>query len=444
MQRFDLPDSQMQNADMKNMLWTPYKFCILIFLAFTQTGCMKDKITRTYQITTPIYEVLTTFRQSIKSQPAVNVSNPGKITVAGKYIFLSEPYIGIHVIDNSNPTSPKNVSFINIPGNEDMAIKGNTLYADAYGDLVSFDITDPLNVVAKNFTTNVFPDHSVYFVGAAYTPGVVFNPDSINVIVGWSTRDTTVDYDPNNYNGPLYTTYYSNCNSCSMLAAPTASQGNNVVGTNGSLARFSIVNNFLYTVGYSNLLAFNITQPLAPVFTSTVMVDYHVETIYPLKDKLFVGTNNGMYMYDVQASPSNPSLIGQFIHARGCDPVIADDNYAYITLNDSSACLGFDNQLQIVDIRDLANSYMIKSYQLTHPEGLSKDGNNLFICDGMDGLKVYDATDVTNLKLIKQLKDSEVYDVIAENGLAIVMAKDGLYQYDYTDLNNIHLISKIQ
>ena len=56
---------------------------------------------------------------------------------------------------------------------------------------------------------------------------------------------------------------------------------------------------------------------------------------------------------------------------------------------------------------------------------------------------MYDATDVSNLLLIKQLKDAEVYDVIAQNGLAIVMAKDGIYQYDYTDLNNIHLVSKL-
>ena len=327
MQRFHLFASQMQNAGMKKNKWLRIKICILIFLALLQMGCMKDKVTRTYTISTPIYEVLTTFRQTIKSQPAVNISNPGKITVLGKYIFMSEPYVGIHVIDNSNPSNPKNVSFINIPGNEDMAIKGNTLYADAYGDLVSFDITDPLNAVPKNFAANVFPDHSIYNMGLVYSAGVLYNADSINVIVGWSTRDTTIDYDPNN-NYTVYPAYFSNCANCSMTAAPAASQANTVVGNNGSLARFSIVNNFLYTVGYSNLLAFDISQPLVPVFTSTVTVDWHVETLYPLNDKLFVGTNNGMYMYDVQTSPSSPSLIGQFVHARGCDPVIADDNYA--------------------------------------------------------------------------------------------------------------------
>ncbi len=441
MQRFLLNASQSQNAGMKKKNWLLIRICIPVFLGVALTGCMKDKVTRTYKISTPVYEVLTRFRESVKSQPALQVSNPGKITVDGKYIFLSEPFVGIHVIDNSDSHNPKNVSFINIPGNEDMAIKGNTLYADCYGDLVSFDISDPLNAVAKNFTINVFPDHSIYGLGVAYTAGVVFNPDSVNVIVGWSTRDTTVDYDAV-FN--TYPVYFNNCANCLSVAVPAVSQNSNVIATNGSLARFSIINNFLYTVGPNNLLAFDISKPFNPGFTSTVLVDWHVETIYPLKDKLFVGTNNGMYMYDVQASPSNPSLIGQFIHARGCDPVIADNDYAYITLNDSSACLGFYDQLQIIDIKDMSNSFMVKTYQLTHPDGLSKDGNNLFICDGKDGLKVYDATDVSNLLLLKQLKDAEVYDVVTGNGLAIVLARDGLYQYDYSDLNNIHLISKLQ
>jgi hypothetical protein len=401
---------------------------------------MKDKVTRTYKISTPIYEVLTKFRESVKSQSPIAVGSIGKITVMGKYIYLSEPLKGIHVIDNSDPSSPKNVSFINIPGNEDMAIRGNTLYADAYGDLVSFDISNPLNVVAKNFTANVFPDHSNYYLGA-YPPGTLINPDSINVIVGWDTRDTTVTYDPVgtiNYNQVIY----ANCANCAFMAAAVPSSNKNTVGTNGSTARFSIIRNFLYTVGTNNLTAFDISQPFIPAFTSSVLVDFHVETIYPLKDKLFVGTNNGMYMYDVNTSPAKPSLVGQFTHVRGCDPVIADDHYAYVTINDSSACLGFNNELQIVDINDLGNSFLVKAYTLTHPVGLSKDGNNLFICDAKAGLKVYNAADVNNLQLIKELNDGVVYDVIAENGLAIVVAGDGLYQYDYSDLGNIHLISK--
>lgn len=422
---------------MKKFYKAESKIILTAIILFSFSSCMKDKITRTYQISTPVYEVLTKIRQSIKSQPAAAIANTGKITVIGNYIFLSEPNKGIHVIDNSIPSSPKNVSFINIPGNNDIAVAGNTLYADAYGDLVTFDISNPLNVSAKNFAINVFPDNAYYYLGNTT------NPDSINVIVGWVTRDTTVDYDPGNsiYTYPVM---YNNCSYCAAMPAfANAASGNTNTGTNGSMARFSIVNNFLYTVDYSDLNTFDISQRMNPAFSSKVQVDYHVETIYPLKDKLFVGTNNGMYMYDISSSPSTPSLLGEFTHVRGCDPVIADKTYAYVTINDSSACLGFNNELQIVNIQDLSNSFLVKSYQLVHPVGLSKDGDNLFICDGKDGLKIYNAADVNNLQLIKQLKDAEVYDVVTGNGLAIVVGKDGLYQYDYSDMSNIHLISKL-
>jgi hypothetical protein len=429
---------------MKRKIWLIQNMRFAGLLAFLFTGCMKDKITKTYQISTPIFETLTKFRETIKSQPAVEIAMTGKITITGKYIYLSEPYKGIHVIDNSNPSSPKNVSFINIPGNEDMAITGNTLYADAFGDLVSFDISDPLNVVAKNFAANVFPDHTIYYYGPGTNLGTGFNPDSVNVIIGYATRDTTVDYVPGNSYPPVY---FTGCASCAtggpVPSAYNTAAAPNKTAVNGSTARFSIINKYLYTVGYSALTTFDISQPFIPSFASTVQVDWHVETIYPLKDRLFVGTNNGMYMYDVQNTPSTPSLIGQFTHVRGCDPVIADDNYAYVTINDSSACLGFNNELQIIDIKDVGNSFMVKSYQLTHPDGLSKDGNTLFICDSKAGLKIYNATDVNNLLLIKQLNDAVDYDVIAVNGIAIVVASDGLYEYDYSDLGNIHLISKL-
>jgi hypothetical protein len=56
---------------------------------------------------------------------------------------------------------------------------------------------------------------------------------------------------------------------------------------------------------------------------------------------------------------------------------------------------------------------------------------------------VYNAADIMNLKMIKQIEDLETYDVIALNGNALVVAKDGLYQYDYSNLSNIRLLSKI-
>jgi hypothetical protein len=67
----------------------------------------------------------------------------------------------------------------------------------------------------------------------------------------------------------------------------------------------------------------------------------------------------------------------------------------------------------------------------------------LFICDGNDGLKVYDATTIEHLKLLKHIKGFETYDVIAMNKLAIVVEKSGIRQFDYTNPSDIKLLSTI-
>jgi len=80
---------------------------------------------------------------------------------------------------------------------------------------------------------------------------------------------------------------------------------------------------------------------------------------------------------------------------------------------------------------------------LTNPFGLAKDGNYLFICDGRDGLKVYDASAVNNLKLLKHIPGMEAYDVIAWNKRLLLVTDKGLRQYDYSDIRNIQLLSTI-
>ncbi len=50
---------------------------------------------------------------------------------------------------------------------------------------------------------------------------------------------------------------------------------------------------------------------------------------------------------------------------------------------------------------------------MTNPYGLGKDGNILFICDGKEGVKVYDVTDANEIKLIKKIDGMNTYDVIA-------------------------------
>jgi hypothetical protein len=80
---------------------------------------------------------------------------------------------------------------------------------------------------------------------------------------------------------------------------------------------------------------------------------------------------------------------------------------------------------------------------LTNPHGLAKDNNLLFICDGKDGIKMYDATDPMHIVLKKTVTGIETYDAIAWNNNLLVVAKDGLYQYDYSVPGNLTQKSKL-
>ena len=407
---------------------TAVKMIVIGTLLLTMNGCVKDTCHQlhTYSYNVPVYRTTAEVRANLKSGPATDLKSPGKIVTLGQYIFLNEVNKGIHVIDNSNPSAPHNIAFIDIPGNVDLAIKGNTLYADLYTDLVIMDISDPQNVTTSKIVEGVFPDRSY---------GTGFSPDRSLVIHDWVVRDTTIE------------------ENCQTELAPgglfdSMASGNGIaktatIGITGSMSRFAIAGNYLYTVSSPDLNVFDISNAHDPAFMNKIHVDWHVETIFPFKNTLFVGSNNGMFMYDILSSPSHPNNVGQFTHARSCDPVIADNRYAYITLHSGSSCEAFNNELDVVQLNNLSDAQLVKTYAMTSPHGLSKDGNLLFLCDGIAGLKIYDASNVQNLQLLKQFSGIETFDIIANNSIALVVAKDGLYQYGYASINNIHLLSKL-
>lgn len=408
------------------------QFVIVSSLLLLLNSCMKDNCRHTYSLYTPIYKSLSEVRANLKSNPAQDLQRPGKIYVYGNYIFLNEYDKGIHIIDNSQPSNPQNIAFINIPGNLDLAVQGNTLYADMYCDLIAFDISNPRNVVAKKFLNNIFPQRNGYYYNLGSN-----NPDSIKLIADWSIRDTTVDCVEYNY---LYETFYSQAkaDASGSFSSPGLSGGQG-----GSMARFAILKNYLYAVTYTDLNVINISTPQNPAYTGKSNIgNWNIETIYPFQDKLFIGSSNGMFIYDV-ATPGSPAKLAQFFHATACDPVVADGKYAWVTLRTGNVCQGFSNVLEVVNISNLTSPSLLKTYNMTNPHGLSVDGNLLFVCDGKDGLKIYNTADASDLQLIKHITGLETSDVIAWSGKALVVAKNGLYQFDYSDLNNIRLISKI-
>ncbi|HEX6427502.1 MAG TPA: hypothetical protein VF008_07435, partial [Niastella sp.] len=394
---------------MKRHTMSVLQLMVTVILSTFLSNCDKEKATQTYTWYTPVYKTLPEVRANMKSSPAQALEHPGKIYIYGNYIFLNEFDEGIHIFDNSQPTAPRNIAFIPIPGNEDLAVKGNVLFADSYSDLVTFDISDPKAVTAIKFLDNAFPYRNIYYnYNGTLRPT---NPDSVKVTIDWIRHDTTVAYTPRP-GGVFFDASLAN-----SVAQPEKSS----TGQGGSMARITLMNDHLYTVSTSDLYTFNISNPSDPKFVNKSAIgNQSIETIYPFKNKLFIGSSLGMFIYDV-STPGNPVKQGQFTHVRSCDPVIADDTKAWVTLRAGTTCGGNVNQLEVVDITDVSKPFLIKQYSMTNPFGLGKEGNILFICDGKDGVKVYDATDANDLKLIKKIEGMETYDVIAWNKRALVV-----------------------
>ncbi len=396
-------------------------------------SCVKDTMQTTYTYFTPVYKNKTDVWQNIKSSAPQPLQQTGKLFLMGQYIFINELNKGVHIIDNANPRSPKNISFIDIPGNIDIAVKDNILYADLHTDMVSVDISNPSNAVLKKVNKYVFPERD-YYSGAT--------TDSTKYIIEWVRRTTSDkrEFDMSkSFGQPLW---QSTSADLSNAAAASAK-----IGIGGSMARFTVVNNYLYTVGRSDLTAFNISTAANPLMESTKTLGWNIETIYPLKDKLFIGSQTGMFIYSI-SNPASPAFISNFTHACFNDPVIADDNYAYITLRatNESVCRGVaaqTNELDIVNITNILQPSLVRIYNMAGPKGLSKDGDHLFICDDKGGLKIFNVANVQDIKLLKVINNITPFDIICNGGLAIVVADEGIFQYDYSNINDVKLISKI-
>jgi hypothetical protein len=407
------------------------KLLAVTITALSLSACFKDSGTKTYKLYTPVYQATQDVRLAIKSDAPQPLENVGKMVIYGNYIFLNELQKGIHIIDNSSPAKPINKAFIKVPGSENFAIKDNILYTDCFIDLMAIDITNPEAVVYKTYIKNLFPERR-------YVNGFTIYDDK--VIVDWKVKDTVANIDVKEGQGMWTKSGYLT----TSLAYSSSLSSSGDIGATGSTSKYAIINNYLYALNSYQIKAVNISNGIVPKLDTSIYITNNLETIFPFQDKLFIGSQSGMFIYSV-TNGASPVKLGQFLHARLCDPVIADGNTAYVTLrsNTTSMCQGFSNQLDVIDITALPQTKLIKTYNLTHPYGLSKDGNLLFICDGDAGLKIFDASNNSNLQPLQTISTgSETLDVIALNGIAYVTAKDGLYQYDYKNTTTITLLSK--
>jgi hypothetical protein len=420
----------------------PFIFFVLSMGLFScNDQCEETRISRRL---TPLSRSLQEIRSSVKTESKHELVRPGKIYSKGGYLFINEIKEGIHVIDNSDPGNPRFVSFIVIPGNGDIAVRNNILYADSFSDLVALDISDPENAREVGRVENVFR--------FGQFDGVGWSLLNVGGIPAVSIQDYTVDY--------VTETVSTNCEenwggnggwwlndrstTASFSATGSASSSAQSNGQAGSMARFALYDKYLYTVEQNNLHLFNISNPAAPGEFKTVTTNFNIETIFPYENKLFLGTTTGMLIFD-NTDPAQPKQLSTFQHGRACDPVVVHNDIAYVTLRTGTACAGTQNQLDVVDVSDASAPRLLKTYQMENPHGLSINFPTLFLCEGDKGLKVFDVKDnlAIDQHLLSFYKDMDAYDVISLGNNLMLIGKDGFYQYDAGDPGNLRLLSKI-
>ncbi|MFK8105029.1 MAG: LVIVD repeat-containing protein [Saprospiraceae bacterium] len=387
-------------------------FLVLQSCAKEEKACYESY---TYWTEVPEYHSWEEIRADIVTKGPQVLKKPGKIYFYQDYIFINEQRKGIHIVDNSVPAAPTFVSFIAIPGNMDMSIRNSVLYADNYTDLLTIDLTDLTDAKLIKRVENAFP------------------PDYIDPAKGVLTHYKQEEV-----------TQVVNCQeyySLSIGVNPVfdANGGGRAGGDGigGSFARFTLVGDYLYTVSDRDISVFDLQDFKCPVQANTLSIGFGIETIFPYDGRLFVGSTMGMNIYDL-GNPTVPEYISGYDHWTGCDPVFVAGNYAYVTIRSGRFCGQAIDQLDVLDISNIYNPVLEKSFEMENPQGLSIKNETLYLCEGQAGLKVFDVRQplVLNEHLKAHLKDFAAYDVITLPGadpILLLIGEDGFYQFDISD-----------
>lgn len=219
-------------------------------------------------------------------------------------------------------------------------------------------------------------------------------------------------------------------------------------GIGGSTARMIIVENdndidYLYAIAGDKIQLFDIDTPATPFPRTRITLDWDIQTLFSYKQYLLVGAADGVRIMD-NSRPGSPTFVTNFTHARAIDPVVAANDYAYVTLKSDPDGFGsIQDQLNVINIADITNPQLIKEEPMQSPEGLATIDNRLFVCDGRAGLKQFSLDNPADPQLVDVINALDCNDVIAFNGILYVITDTSLQQYDYS-MSPPALLSTIQ
>ena len=414
--------------------------CILSIFLVSFSACTKDKgtIKVTFQEATAIYGDLENVRATPLNAAARTIENAGKIYLAENFVLVGEEGVGIHVIDNSNRANPTNTSFINIPGNKEFFVEGNVLYAESNYDMLKIDISNPNQVTLLSRAKNAVQSTFLNAEGEA--------------LLGFDFTQKTIvlDKDDNFYSEMQrsnYVYYDYARNIIPSSAIPTSFAGNSAAQS-GTVNRINKNGDYVYLISNNNIIVLN-DNNFATNFVINDSPINDMETVFPYKDHLFIGSSSSMGVFKLD-NPMDPEESFSFSHATSCDPVLPHNEVAYITLRnsaDDTRCQGNINTLIVVDIEDISQPKEIQTIEMTSPYGMTTIGNHLFVGEGENGLKIFDIINNQQPELVNQIPTVEAYDIISDpqnSNIIFIAGPQGLSQFTIDENLNLNIQSTIE
>lgn len=233
--------------------------------------------------------------------------------------------------------------------------------------------------------------------------------------------------------------------------------GTGVEVLSGSYANMLTLGNFLYVLGDGQLKTFNLDDPAKPEIISEQTVNFEIESLFISGENIFVGSQEAMFIYTI-GSDGIPIFRSETTYndfgEESCfsDPIAANSNYAYSTLENNSSgtfngvCWrpGLEDQMRVYDIADLDNPVHVNTVFMNAPKGIALDGDILFVCEKEDGLTIFDVSAGSDPLELEHFPGFSAFDLIPANGLLMVIGSDTLHQFNYTDINNVFKIGSFE
>ncbi|MEQ8472954.1 MAG: hypothetical protein RIC35_17300 [Marinoscillum sp.] len=218
--------------------------------------------------------------------------------------------------------------------------------------------------------------------------------------------------------------------------------GDGAVGIAGSTSRFIIKGEYLYIATDTKLKVMRLQENGATEVSSLPSLG-DLQTIFSYGDYLFLGSESGVYIYDIQDRAA-PEFLSIYWHQTACDPVIVQGRFAYLTIRDGVNCRGeVANQLITLDITDVMEPIAVDTIQMISPRGLTIYQGDLYVGEGFAGLKRFDISSPYQPKLDTFYTQVPANDMIALESHLIITESNGVNQY-VLESESLNLLSQIK